>query len=251
MALSCTVTLRCVQHVDHRLAGQPVEKDIRLGGMHLAVLDEKDVGPGAFGDIAAIIHEQRVRTALGLGRVLGGRADHVKPGRLGVHRDGFRAGAFPLGDVQLGPLELGVTVIGPPFPGGDGEPDRVARRGDAHVLARAAPGNRPDIGIGQTVGGEHRGLGGLDLVNRIGDFEVKLAGREVQPFRVVAAAEDGAAVGALALEHRGGIVQCVGHHVHLGRAPVHQLAVQPDFPVAIVVGPCHCALLRICICCAS
>ena len=50
--------------------------------------------------------------------MLGHGADHVKPGGLGVGRDGFGRGALPLGDVQLRALHLGIAVVVAPAPGG-------------------------------------------------------------------------------------------------------------------------------------
>src|SRR4030095_4490226 len=60
--------------------------------------------------------------------------------------------------------------------------------------------------------------------------------RLVQALAVRRRFEDAALIGALALEHAGGIVQGVGEDMDLGVTPWHQLAVEPDDAVAIVEG---------------
>jgi uncharacterized membrane protein len=75
--------LHVLQHPDHGLAGDAVQEAVGLRGVHLAVLDEEDVGAGRLGHVAAIVEHHRVRTALRLGRVLGHGADHVEARRLG------------------------------------------------------------------------------------------------------------------------------------------------------------------------
>ena len=57
--------------------------------------------------------------------------------------------------------------------------------------------------------------------------------------------ENLAAIGALALEHRAGIVQAMGQHVDLGVRPFDELAVHPDKAVKLVEGNgCHDNLPR-------
>jgi hypothetical protein len=97
--------LAVLQHADHGLPGDAVEEAVGLGRVHLAVLDEEDVGARRLGDIAAIV-EERVGIALGLGRVLRHGADHVEPRRLGLDRDGLGARPLPLRDVEPRALEL-------------------------------------------------------------------------------------------------------------------------------------------------
>src|SRR3546814_15727209 len=45
-----------------------------------------------------------------------------------------------------------------------------------------------------------------------------------------------AAIGALSLEDGRGVVERVGQHMDVGLAPGHQLAVEPDPPVAVVIA---------------
>jgi hypothetical protein len=79
-------------------------------------------------------------------------------------------------------------------------------------------------------------LGGIDLGHAVGNLEAQDFGRPVQSLAVRGRLEDAAFIGALALEHAGGIVQAVGEDMDLGVAPGHQLAVEPDDAVAIVEG---------------
>jgi len=230
--------LAILQEPDHRLPGQPVEDRVGQRRVHLAILDEEDVGARRLGHVAAIIEEHRVRTAPGLGRVLGHGADHVESRRLGRDRDRLGARAFPLGDVEFRPPDLGIAVIAAPFPRGHRHADRIARGCHAHILTRAAERQHPDIGIAQPVGLQHRALGGLDLVHGIGDRHIHQRARFQQPLGMRAAFEHAAAIAALALEDRAGVVQRVAEDVHIGVAPVDELAVHPDLAVAVVIA-CH------------
>ena len=160
------------QHSDHGLTGQAVQDGVGQGCVNLTVFDKEDVGAGRFGNIAAVIHEQRVRAAFGLGCVLGHGADHVQTSGLGRGRDGFRAGPFPFGHVKFGTLVFGVAVIAAPFPRGHGHADLVTRGGNAHVLACAAPCHHADIGISEAVGVQYGLLGGFDLVHGVGDRHI-------------------------------------------------------------------------------
>jgi hypothetical protein len=47
-----------------------------------------------------------------------------------------------------------------------------------------------------------------------------------------------AAIAALALEHRAGIVQRMAQDMHLGVAPVDQRPIHPDLAVAVIIA-CH------------
>jgi hypothetical protein len=89
---------------------------------------------------------------------------------------------------------------------------------NAHLLA-AAPGDGADIKIAPAHGLDDLGLALLDRVDRIGDLVAEELGRAVQPLGMLARLEDLAAIGALALEGGGGIVQGVGQDVELGIAP--------------------------------
>ena len=204
--------------------------------MHLAVLDEEDVRARALGHISAVIHEERVRAALGLCRVFRRCANHVETRRLGMHRGRFGRRALPLGDVDLGALVLGVAIITAPFPRCDSQMHRVARRGDAHVLTCAAPRHRTHIRIRQAIGSQDLLLGRFDLIDRVGDLKVQLSGGKVQPLRMFTAQENLAVIRPLTLENRAGIMHCMGQDVHVGAAPVDHLAVHPDFPVKIIIS---------------
>ncbi len=48
--------------------------------------------------------------------------------------------------------------------------------------------------------------------------------------------EDLAVVAAFAFEDRAGIVQRMGQDMDIGIAPIHQFAIHPDEPVAIVIA---------------
>jgi hypothetical protein len=56
---------------------------------------------------------------------------------------------------------------------------------------------------------------------------------------MLAQLEDFAAIDALALEHRAGIVQPVRQHVNLGFAPGDHFAIEPDEAVTLIEGLCR------------
>ena len=231
--------LAFLQHPDHGLPRDAVQETVGLGRVHLAILHEEDVGARRLGHVAAIIEHHRVGTSLRLGGVFGHGADHVKARRLGMAGDGVGRGAFPLGNIQLGPLHLGVAVIGAPFPGRDGQTDRVLGGRDAHILARPAPGHRAHIGIGQTVGLHHLVFRGLDLVDGPWDVDIDHPPRGQQPFGMLPAFEDLAVIGALPLEHGRGVMHRMGQDMHIGVPPRLQLTIHPDRAVAIIIGTRH------------
>ena len=116
-------------------------------------------------------------------------------------RRGRGIGPAILGEVEPDALEpLRRIEIARPFPGRDGQVDLVVLRRHAHHL-RAAPGDRPHIGVRLAVLLEHQPLGGVDLGDRIGDFEVEDLRRRFSRSECSVRLEDLAAIGALALEH--------------------------------------------------
>ena len=76
----------------------------------------------------------------------------------------------------------------------------------------------------------------IDLIGRIGDLEVHDPAAFDQALGMLAELENLAVVGPLALEHGAGVMQGVGQDVDLGFAPGHELAVEPDEAVAVVIG---------------
>src|SRR6185312_2748569 len=177
--------------------------------------------------------------AVGHRRVLAQRADHIEAGGLGMRRDGLWARALPLAPLEPDTLELFLDrEIARPHPARDGEVRLVVAAGNRQLL-RTAPGDRPDIGIGQPVLFEHQAFGRLDLLDRIRNSEIELLARPDQALGVLARLEDFAAIGALALEHCAGIVQSVRQHVDLGVLPGFELAVEPDPAIALVHGNSH------------
>ena len=147
-----------------------------------------------------------------------------------------RIGPAIFGEVEADALQplLGIEIARP-FPAGDGEMDGVVLRRHAHHL-RAAPGDRAHIGFLLAVLLDHQLLGGVDLGDRVGDFEVEHIGRALQPLGMLGGLEDLAAIGALALEHAARVMQAVAEHMQIGLVPGHQLAVVPDDPVEPVIG---------------
>ena len=83
MRRSITSMPRFFASADYRLPGDAVEEAIGDGRVDLAVLDEEDVGAGAFGNAALPVEHHRVGIALALGAMLGDGADHVEAGGLG------------------------------------------------------------------------------------------------------------------------------------------------------------------------
>jgi len=83
---------------------------------------------------------------------------------------------------------------------------------------------------------QHLGLGGVDLVHRPGNFEVKNLRGVPQAPGMLTRLEDRAAVGALAFEHSACVMERVRQDVDLRLAPGDHFAVQPDPSVAVVKG---------------
>ena len=188
---------------DHRLTGDAVEEAVGDRRVDGAVAGEEDVGAGAFGHAALPVEHHRVGIALLLGLVLGDGADHVEAGGLGMDRRALRIGPAIVGDVELDALHLGLGIEhGRPGPGGDGHVDLVVLGGDGHHL-RAAPGHGAHILIAAAVELHNLVLGGVELLDRIGDLEIHDLGRLVQADRMLVRLEDHAAIGALALEDGG------------------------------------------------
>ena len=79
-------------------------------------------------------------------------------------------------------------------------------------------------------------LGGVELFRREGDFEIENAGRRYQALGMFARLEDAPAIGALALEDAGAVMQAVREDMHFGVAPRNQAAIDPDEAVALVEG---------------
>jgi hypothetical protein len=111
--------------------------------------------------------------------------------------------------------------------------DLVVLGRDAHHL-RAAPGDRPHIGVDETVLLQRLGLGRVDLGGAVGRLEIEDARRMAQALGMLGRFEDLAAVGALALEDGAGVVKRVGQNMRLGVAPEDELAVAPD--PAVLLG---------------
>ena len=84
----------------------PFRKQSAIGREQLVVLDEEDVRARRFGDETAPVVHHRVGKTLGLGLVLGERADHVEAGGFRLPRRGVGGGAAPAGDVELDAFAL-------------------------------------------------------------------------------------------------------------------------------------------------
>ncbi len=197
----------------------PEEETVGDRRMDRAVADEKHICAGAFrhppcqSSISASAKPRRSARWREM------RGDHVAPARLGERRRGRGIGPPIFGHVQANAAHpLGGIEIARPVPRGDGEMDRAGRRRNAHHL-RSAPGDGTDISVGQIVPPQHLRLGGVDVVDGPGDFEIEDATGFLQTARMLGRLEDPAAVGALALEHRACVVERMGQHMHLGVAP--------------------------------
>jgi len=126
-----------------------------------------------------------------------------------------------------------------PGPGGNCHMNRVAARGHAHLLG-TDPDQRAQVAGFQLVRAHDFLLcfdHGLHVER---DLHLEDLGRVVQPLRVFLQPEDRRAidgvVSADTLEHCHAVMQAVREHVQSGIAPVDQLAVFPDFSVAVSHG---------------
>src|SRR5581483_11589548 len=90
--------------------------------------------------------------------------------------------------------------------------------------------------VEETIGPQHLVTGIVDLLNAPRQLETHDTGAIDQSSTMIGEPENRAIIGALPLEHRGGVVHRVGQDVHLRVAPRNQPAIEPDEAVAIVVG---------------
>jgi hypothetical protein len=86
---------------------------------------------------------------------------------------------------------------------------------------------------------DHEPLGGVDLGHRIGNFEIENIGRTLEPLGMFGAAENHAAIGALALEHAACVMQAMREQADLGVCGWHELAVEPQGVSTLVEGHRH------------
>ena len=145
-----------------------------------------------------------------------------------------RIGAAVLRHRQADALEtLLHREVGAPLPCCDCEMNFRRLRRDADLL-RAAPGDRADVAVGELVGLDHVAADLIDLGDRVRHLEVERGGAVDEALRMLAQLEDGAVVGAQALEHAATVVQRMRQDVNVGLTPRDHLAVEPDKTVTIV-----------------
>jgi hypothetical protein len=82
--------------------------------------------------------------------------------------------------------------------------------------------------------GHDFGLGCVEFGHRVGNGEIEDGSRVVEALGMLRRLEDSAAIGALALEHAGSIVQAMGEYVDLGVLPRHDLPIEPDETFALI-----------------
>src|SRR3546814_6694767 len=78
--------------------------------------------------------------------------------------------------------------------------------------------------------------GGIDLGNRIRNFESEDSSAVVQPLAMPCQCKDLSAIGTLPLEHAGCIVQCVSKNMDVCFPPRDQLAIKPDPSITVIIG---------------
>ncbi len=135
-----------------------------------------------------------------------GRRPWRAPGRARI-----RTAVFRHSDADaLHPLRR--VEIARPFPGRDREVDRVALGRHAHHL-RAAPDDRADIGVGLLVGLQRRFFSPCRSPRPCRAPSCRGSRRPDQPLGILAALEDLAAIGPLALEHGRAVMHRMRQHV--------------------------------------
>ena len=105
---------------------------------------------------------------------------------------------------------------------------------------RAYPCKWADVAAFELVGAHYFALGGVGLFFAKGDVHAQDFGAVKEALGVLLQAEDGSAfvgfVGAQAFKSATAVVHGVGEDVDFGIAPIDELAVHPDFAVAVVQG---------------
>ena len=204
--------------------------------MKHAVADEENIRTRRLGDLAAPVEHQRiVISSVGRSMFRQG-ADHIKSSRLRPCRRGIRRRSPPLRDVQTQTLrQCFITEVGAPLPCCD----RKMRLGllcrDAHLLG-AAPGNRPNVAVGQTIGRNRRFDGRVDRIDRPRQVEAQNLCRLDQPPTMLRQRKDVAVVAAHAFEHGAGVVEGMGQHMHSRVSPWNECAIVPDLAITVVEG---------------
>lgn len=119
--------------------------------------------------------------------MLGDRADHVEPCRLGHGRRTGRIRTAVLGDVEANAAHaLGRIEHRGPGPGRDRDVDWVLLGGDGHHLFAASEGDRAHVLVATAIEAQNLSLGCFQLLDRIGDGEVHDVGGAVQALGVLA-----------------------------------------------------------------
>ena len=140
--------------------------------MQFAIHDEKDVRAGGFRHQPAPVQHQRVGIAFLLRLSLCQRRDDIQSRGLRLDRSGVRRRPAPVRLSHSDPLHpFGAKVAGP-----RPRPDRQMDRGSGgrnRQLLRPAPRDRANVSVGQPVGLQHRGAGGIDLFRGPRDFKVE------------------------------------------------------------------------------
>jgi hypothetical protein len=102
-----------------------------------------------------------------------------------------------------------------------------------------APGDRPHIGIGETLALQGFDRGGIKLGHAVGDLEAHDRRRIVQALVMLGQLENSATISALSFEHGARIMQAVRENVNLCIFPRQKFAVHPDPSVQLVKRNCH------------
>ena len=113
----------------------------------------------------------------------------------------MRIGPAVIGDVELDALHLGFGIEhGGPGPTGNRHVDCVVLGGNRHHLG-AAPGHRAHILVAAAIQFHNLGLGGIKLLDGVGDYEIHDLSGFVQAQRMFARFENGAGIGAFAFKN--------------------------------------------------
>ena len=227
--------------MQHGIARDAVERTGRqVGGIDHTVFHQKQVFARTLAHEARAVQQQGFVVA-----VIGGF--HIGKDGIGViaHRFGLRHGDIDVVARIAAGFDANALVqavfaqVSAPGPGGDHGVHGVALGADAQFFA-ADPHQRANVGTAEFVFAQYLLVGLVELLLAEGNLHAQDFGAVEQALGVLLQAENGGAfvglVSAHALESAAAIVQGVRKNVHLGIAPVNQLAIHPDGAIAVGNG---------------
>ena len=221
------------QQFHHRCSGDAIENprtDRR--GDDRSITDQEEILPGALGDIAVHVEQERLVVPRGQCFLFGQNAVEILAGPFGNRNEAGLVNPAPAGDPHPDPVGHTLfTEVGAPSPGRDDGADSGGSRVEADG-AQLVENEGADVARLEFVCGYDLAANFYQLVNRPLELDAVSPGRSMEAFDVLAQAKDGGPVRGLicpdALEHAGAVMEGVAENVDVGICEGDQVAVHPN-----------------------